>query len=103
MRKFNQIAPFLLLTVFLFPSIVKLEHHHDNFTCHAKHEKHWHVYHEKCEVCNFEFSTFSSDSFTLELQNEQPSDSYLIQYTSRYSQIHGQYSFLLRGPPFKQI
>ncbi|MFA6403790.1 MAG: hypothetical protein WCX31_19495 [Salinivirgaceae bacterium] len=103
MRKFNIIAPIVFLMVFLMPSVVKFEHHHESFICNAKHEKHYHVYHEKCEICNFEFSAFSSGFDTFDLPNHQPLDSYVNHYTSRYSSALSQHSFLLRGPPNKQI
>jgi len=102
-RKFNNIASLLLLLVFLLPSIVKLEHHHEHFECKAKNEKHYHVSHEKCAVCCFEFSVFSSDFQNIALLNEQPVAKYCNSYRSVNCSILSKYTFLLRAPPFRQI
>ena len=85
--------------IFITPSIVKLEHHHDHFICKANNEKHYHVFHEKCNICNFEFSVFSSDFKNADLQNEKPLDNYCNNYCSAYYSNHSQFSFLLRAPP----
>jgi hypothetical protein len=102
-RKFKNITSLLLLLVFILPSIVKLEHHHEHFECKAKNEKHYHVFHEKCAVCNFEFSVFSSDFKNIVLPKEQP----VAQYCNNYSSVNystlSKHSFLLRAPPYKQI
>jgi len=102
-RKFKNIASLLLLLVFLLPSIVKLEHHHEHFECKAKNEKHYHVLHEKCAVCNFEFSVFSSDFENIVLSKEQPLDKYCNNYKSVNYSTLSKYSFLLRAPPYRQI
>ncbi len=102
-RKFKNIASLLLLLVFLLPSIVKLEHHHEHFECKAKNEKHYHVFHEKCAVCNFEFSIFSSDFENIVLSKEQPVAKYCNNYRSVNYSTLSKYSFLLRAPPYRQI
>lgn len=102
-RTFKNIAFLLLLLVFLLPSIVKLEHHHQHFECKAKNEKHLHVFHEKCAVCNFEFSIFSSDVEYIVLKKEQPLTEYCNNYSSVNYSAFSEYSFLLRAPPYRQI
>ena len=102
-RKFKNIASLLFLPVFLLPSIVKLEHHHDYFECKVKNEKHCHVLHENCAVCNFEFSVFSSDLENINLPKEQPAAEYCNNYRSVNYTTLSEYSFLLRAPPYKQI
>ncbi len=102
-RKFNNITSLLLLLVFLLPSIVKLEHHHEHVECNAKNEKHKHVFHEKCAVCNFEFSVFSSDLKKIVLTKEQPVAKYCNNYRSVNYSTFSKYSFLLRAPPYRQI
>lgn len=89
--------------VFLFPSLVKLEHHHEHFQCKAKNEKHFHVFHDKCGICNFEFSVFLSSVEKIDLKKENPLDSYCNNYSSRYYSNPSQFSFSLRAPPYKQI
>ena len=98
-KKLHYISSILLVLVFLAPSIVKLEHHHEHFICKAKNEKHYHNNHVKCEICLFDFSFFSSDIKYVNLENEQPSDQYCNNYRFNYSSILSKYSFLLRAPP----
>ncbi len=98
-KKLNHITYILLVFVFLAPSIVKMEHHHKHFICKAKNEKHYHNYHEKCEICIFDFSFFSSEIKNVNLENEQPSDQYCNNYRFSSSSILSKYSFLLRAPP----
>jgi len=102
-RKFKNITSLLLLLVFLLPSIVKLEHHHEHFKCTTKNEKHYHVFHDRCGICNFEFSVFFPSIENIVLQKENPLDSYSNNYNSRYNSNLSQFSFLLRAPPYKQI
>ena len=102
-RKFISITSILLLLVFLLPTIVKLEHHHKHFVCKAKDEKHNQVFQDKCAICNFEFSIFLSSVENIDLQKENPLDSYCNNYNSRYNSNLFQFSFLLRAPPDRQI
>lgn len=102
-RKFKNITSLLLLLVFLLPSIVKVEHHHEQVECKAKNEKHFHVLHEKCVICNFEFSVFLSSSENVESQKGNPLDNYSNNYNSQYHSNLSQFSFSLRGPPVIQI
>jgi hypothetical protein len=102
-RKFKNIISILLLLVFLLPSVVKLEHHHDHLIAKATSEKRTTVFHENCPICNFEFSAFLSNFEKIDLQKENPSDSYFNNYNSRYNSDLSRFSFLLRAPPRKQI
>jgi len=103
-RKLKYIISLLLLLVFLLPTIVKLGHqHHEHFICNAGSGKHFHEFHEKCSICNFEFASFLSDVQNIDLQKEIPVDRYCNNYSSHYSFSLSQYSFLLRAPPEKQI
>ncbi len=83
----------------MLPSLVKLEHHHEDFKCKAINEKHIHVHHEKCNVCNFEFSVFLSDIISLDFQKENPLEDLRNNYDSVYFSNLSQYSFSLRAPP----
>jgi hypothetical protein len=102
-RKFKNIVSILLLLVFLFPSLVKLEHHHNHSTDIPKEEKPHLVFHDNCGICNFEFSIFISGIENIDLQNEDPQDTYCNNYISQYNSNLSLYSFLLRAPPMKQI
>lgn len=102
-KKIKNITSFFLLLVFLFPTIVKLKHHHDNFKCNAKNEKHFHVYHASCNICSFAFSAFTSGIGITDISKEIPIDKYCNSYNSvDYSSL-SKYSFLLRAPPIKQV
>ena len=102
-RKYKNIVSLLFLIAFLLPSVVKLEHHHEHFICKAKNEKHYHEFHEKCNICNFEFTVFLSDIENIDLQKDNPIDRYANKYVSLSDYNLFQYSFLLRAPPCVQI
>jgi len=102
-RKFKNIVSLLFLIAFLLPSIVKLDHHHEHFECKAKNEKHYHEFHDKCNICNFEFTVFLSDIENIDLQKDNPLDRYANKYVSLSDYNLSQYSFLLRAPPCAQI
>ncbi|NOY49234.1 MAG: hypothetical protein GXO88_01500 [Chlorobi bacterium] len=98
-NKLRDIVYLMLLSVFLLPSIVKIEHHHDSFMCKAKSDKHFHVYHGLCTVCNFEFSVFSASSDIVVESKAEVADKYNFSYKSTHSFSFADYSFLLRAPP----
>jgi hypothetical protein len=108
-KKLKYIISLLLLLVFLLPTIVKLAHHHEHanqhehFVCNAGSGKHFHEFHEKCSICNFEFASFLSSAENIDLQKETPADRYCNHYNSHYSYSLSQYSFLLRAPPERQV
>jgi len=98
-RKFNNISAVFLIMVFLLPSLIKLEHHHESTTCHEKNEKHLHTLHEKCAICSFEFSVFIDDDNTVISSRSELVDNFCTSlYNSEYSDLP-LYSFLLRAPP----
>jgi len=98
-RKLNNIISVFFLLVFLLPSLVKLEHHHEDFKCKAINEKHIHVFHEKCVVCNFEFSVFLSNLESIDFRKEKPLEYFCNNYDSADFSNLSQFSFSLRGPP----
>ena len=102
-RKFKNIASLLLLMAFLLPSVIKLEHHHQYIDHLAKDEKHFHEFHEKCSICDFEFAVFLSSDEKIVLPKENPKDYYSNNYNSHYNYNITRYSFLLRAPPCVQI
>lgn len=90
------------MLVFILPSIVKLEHHHEHFKCKAKNEKHYHEFHQDCAVCNFEFSVFSPYFISIILQKEQVVTQYFCKYNSFNYSALSKYTLLLRGPPINK-
>ncbi len=89
----------MLLLVFLAPAIVKFEHHHKEFHCNAKNEKHFHDYHEKCDICQFDFSLFTSNESVQITNNQTYTDCYSNEYSSISLNRYSEFSFLLRAPP----
>jgi hypothetical protein len=98
-RKLNDIISVFLLLVFLLPSLLKFEHHHEDFKCKAINEKHIHVHHEKCVVCSFEFPVFFSDDANIDFRKEIPLEYFRNNYDSVDFSNLSQFSFSLRGPP----
>jgi hypothetical protein len=98
-RKFKNITSLLLLLVFLLPSIVKLEHHHVLLVSKATNGKHLQIQHDKCVICNFEFSVFLSGTGDIDYQKEKPLEYFCNNYDSEYFSNLSQFSFLLRAPP----
>jgi hypothetical protein len=89
----------LMVAIFLLPTMVKLEHHHDHFVCHAKSEKHFHDHHEKCQICSFEFSFFMSEEFFSLPENLISFGVYTNDYKAGNFSNIPDYTFLLRAPP----
>jgi hypothetical protein len=102
-RKFKNIASIILLLIFLLPSVIKLEHHHEHFVYDSKSEKNSQVLYGVCGICNFEFFVFLSDLGDIDLQNETPLADYCNNYNCLYYSNPSQYSYLLRAPPGLQI
>ena len=102
-RRFKHITSIFLVLVLLLPSFVKLEHHHKYFINLSKGENTSQHFSNNCNICNFEFSNFITDGKVPELQNENPLDSYSINYNSQDYSYLSQFSFSLRAPPRKQI
>jgi hypothetical protein len=98
-RKVKNIASQLLLMVFLFPSIIKLEHHHEHVLLPTANELAHTVLSEKCAICNFEFSVFHTSIENISFLKEIPEDSYCNNYDSRDCSNLCKFSFLLRAPP----
>lgn len=98
-QKFRHSIAFILVAALLLPSMLRLEHHHERFSCNAKTEKHIHEYHKECAACNFTFSVFLDDFQKISSNKHETLDSYINLFKSCiYSNRHS-YSFLLRGPP----
>lgn len=98
-KKLKNIVSLVVLVLFLLPPLVQDAHSHEVFVCKAKHEKHFHNDHEKCIICNFEFSTYSFNTEHYKLNTESLPDTYNSLYLSVNHAIQPGYSFLLRGPP----
>jgi uncharacterized protein with PIN domain len=84
------------------PTVIRFGHHHQNHEhviSKVNNEKHFPEFKERCAICDFEFSVFSSDEINTALPKEQHSDRYCINYSSFIYSKHSVHSFLLRAPP----
>ena len=98
-RKFKNIVSLLLLLVFLLPTIVKLEHHHEHLVSVTIDDRQNQVFHGKCAICDFEFSVFLPDIGDIDFHKENPLEYFCNNYDSVYFSNLSQFSFLLRAPP----
>lgn len=104
MRKsFKNIISFLLLSIFLFPTIATVTHKHDHFICHAKDENHLHKPHGKCDICCFEFSVFSFKANKNYIEKPEYFVYYFNNYKSSNCSLNSEHTLLLRAPPFHQV
>ena len=78
-------------------------HHHKRFEYKSENGMHYQAFQEKCAVCNFEFSVFSSDLENIIIQKKQPLAKYCNHYKSVNYSTLSKYSFLLRAPPDRHI
>jgi hypothetical protein len=100
MMKNNKfVLPFFLALLFISPTLVKFEHHHEHFTCNAKNQKHLHDYHPQCPICNFELSVFSDIKTFADQVKPEFNVTYCEPLIFACFSDHSKYSFLLRGPP----
>jgi hypothetical protein len=88
-----------LIGIFLFPSVVKLEHHHE-LVNYSHSEKSSQAYHNDCPICDFHFSLFIEQNLGIEVALP----SYFDQYENLYKTPHivflAYILFLYRAPPF---
>jgi len=92
-----------LVVILLLPMTIKffdgLFHHHDNFQCTAKNEKHFHKYHKKCPIPSFELSIFSAEEDKQTSRKNNYSVEQIDNYNFIYYISNSKFSFLLRAPP----
>lgn len=88
-----------MVVLLLTPSIIKLEHHHSHSECNSNTEKKVQTFHEKCLICSFEFSVFSSTKSEPLSEKAEYKDRYNKRPYSSYYSDCSEYSFSLRAPP----
>lgn len=106
-QKFKNIIVSLLLSIFLIPTFIKLEHHHEHHynpsECSQKNQQKSPKLEEKCAVCNFEFSIFVTQSAIAVSKKIELFDGYVERYRSHNISNFSKYSFSLRAPPIPLI
>jgi hypothetical protein len=100
--KYRGIISVFLLWIFIYPQIAKTFHHHEvTLQCSSLTKKHFHIHHEKCLICDFQFSIFikifktfhHSEKFLYKEMNPEYHDLNVNQSLPFY--------FFLRSPPLK--
>jgi hypothetical protein len=97
--KFKHTTALTLLLVFLMPSLLKLEHHHDHEICDESIGGNMAFFHEKCLTCSFEFSVFTELTEKFDFRKEDQSTPYCKNYKSVTFSNLTHFLFLLRAPP----
>ncbi|MDN5296177.1 MAG: hypothetical protein PWQ71_283 [Bacteroidota bacterium] len=98
-RSYTRYIPFFLIFIFLFPSVVKLEHHHQRTgCCHS--EKSCQTFHENCPICDFHFSIFTDQIQKIDLEVLTHFDRYKNQYNTPCTFSFTNLPFSHRAPPF---
>ncbi len=83
----------------MMPSIIKIEHHHNHSEPANNSEFSYNKYHDKCLICNFEFSVFLQLDEEVYFEEEDHPEYYLNDYNSKHFENLSQFNFLLRAPP----
>jgi hypothetical protein len=98
-KKFLSVLALMLLMVFLAPTVIKLGHQHDHeVTHHTGKGNNFQDYHQKCPICNYEFSVFSTDVESIERLIQKALPPHEI-YSIIYCYSESKFSFFLRAPP----
>lgn len=98
-QKLKNIIALLLIVIILSPIVIKLEHRHEHIACHPTAEKQYHLFHEKCAVCCFEFSVFVPRNVLVFFEKLELTDRLTVCQPGEVFIIFSQFSFLLRAPP----
>lgn len=101
-RRYTRYVSFFLIFIFLFPSVVKLEHHHQRTDCQHS-EKSCQTFHENCPICDFHFSLFTDQTEKIEFEILFHFDRYNKQYKTPHTVSFTNLPFLYRAPPFLEI
>lgn len=97
-RKIKIVLSLFMLAVLLWPSVLKLDHHHDFYTVPAAGNQLAET-HEKCSVCSFEFSIFLPDDAAITSGHVEEVRREFPLYDKRHYISVSEYSYLLRAPP----
>jgi len=90
----------LFLLAFLLPQVVKALHFHDHeLACTSETGRHFDHQTEKCEICDYSISVFTSSNENGSFSKILVSDNYINLYSSVLISKPTSFSFLLRAPP----
>lgn len=98
-RKSN-IVHFFFLWLFITPVFIKTFHRHEpEFHCTAMGEKHFHVLHESCPICAFQFSYFRQDHKIFNLCTNLYHKEIILLFKEVFVIKSHHLALLLRSPP----
>jgi hypothetical protein len=90
----------LFLLAFLLPQVVKSLHFHDHeIACTSETGRHFDYQTEKCEICDYSISVFTSTIENGSFSKISVFDNYLNLYSSVLISKPTSFSFQLRAPP----
>ncbi len=92
-----------MIGVFLTPSFAQLFHHHEHFVCNAKNEKHFHIKHDKCAICDFSFSNFQHKKLLSKIQKIEFQIFIFNEIKIEFPDTKSFLNILLRAPPINII
>jgi hypothetical protein len=96
----KHIIPLFLIWIFLTPLVVQFIHRHEHyFHCTAKNEAHLRIFHEKCPICAFHFSNFTSEYKYFKIAEKEVYRRVTCSYITIFTENPYDLSLLLRGPP----
>jgi len=85
--------------ILLLPAFIKAGHHHESFIYSQTDGKIIHETHEKCAVCNFEFSVFQARDSKVVFEKNEIAVYFICPAVHSHFSDLSRYSFLLRAPP----
>ena len=98
-QKLKNVVSALVVVMLFLPSIIRLEHHHEHFDYPVKSGKLFHLFHEKCTACDFEYSVYLSETIEIVIAKANYIDAYKNCYAPFLYSNLSNYSFSLRAPP----
>lgn len=98
-KHIRSVLSLMMAIIFMMPLLVKMEHHHDPFVCHADSEKHLHEHHDDCAICHFEFSLFNRPDDTILPAKAIRLCSQVAEAYQSFVPSGTAHTFFLRGPP----
>ncbi len=98
-NKSKNIIALSLMAIMLSPMVIKVVHHHGHQAFYATNEKQIHPLHEKCAICNFEFSVFLPYKCPVFFEKPVIADHFTACQLEDIFIRFPHFSFLLRAPP----
>lgn len=104
-KSYKKYIALIFIVAFTFPVIIKathfLYHHHEHYnpTCNHSHKQDVGKKHEKCLICEFEFTEFVEKTDKINISNPEYFTEIKRVFRLNIFIVSPAYSFLLRAPP----